>query len=77
MKISVIKNSINHSDYRTPLEEIDGMPKKPVVGEPLLLTSSTFVSGGIITSNVVDVIKNGKVWTVMTNNSEYLITELD
>lgn len=45
-KITVEKISKNKTHYRTPLHEIDGMTYFPKVGESLLLTSSTFVSGG-------------------------------
>lgn len=72
-KIKVTKISKNDNTFRTPLDEVDGMPHEPVVGFGLLLTSSTFESGGIFTSNVTNVDKHDWGYTVHTKNSEYKI----
>lgn len=74
MKVSVTKSSNNKVNYRTPLEEIDGMPEKPQIGRRLLLTSSTFESGGILTSEVQDVEESEEGFIVRTEFSTYVVT---
>jgi hypothetical protein len=76
MKISIEKQSNNQNTYRTPLEQIDSMQKEPTVGECLVLESSTFESGGIMTSKVLDVKSTDDGFEVKTLNSTYLIKVL-
>lgn len=73
MKVRVIKKSQNENSYRTPLEQIDGMPNKPIVGSGLLLTSSVHESGGIFTSNVDSFEEHDWGYLVKTKFSEYKI----
>lgn len=76
MKISVEKLSNNSNTYRTPLEQIDSMRRAPQVGEFLVLESSTFESGGIMTSKVLEVKPTDDGFEVKTANSTYLIKVL-
>ena len=76
MKISVEKQSNNQNTYRTPLAQIDSMQKFPTVGDCLVLQSSTFESGGIMTSKVLDVKPTDDGFAVKTRNSTYLIKVL-
>lgn len=77
MRVKVTKTTKNDNTYRTPLDQLDGMPFKPEVGKRLLLTSSTFESGGIVTSIVkhVEHLTQG-TYMVDTENSSYHIEEL-
>ena len=77
-QVRVTKVSKNDNTFRTPLEEIDGMPVEPMEGKRLFLLSSTFVSGGIVTSPVreVEVSEDGKKYAVRTENSVYHIEVL-
>lgn len=74
MKVSVTKSSNNQSTYRTPLEQIDEMPEKPKIGCRLKLISTTFESGGIITSEVQDVEETSDGFIATTEFSVYVIT---
>lgn len=76
MKVSVKILFTDRRTYRTPVEELDGMPEMPSIGKSLLLTSSTFESGGIITSEVTDHRSVGNEIYVKTNNNVYVITKL-
>lgn len=76
MKVKVEKLSNNDNSFRTPLDQIDGMPKLPEAGERLLLTSSSFESGGISTSEVKSVEESEDGWVVKTEFSTYLIKEI-
>lgn len=76
MKVSVSKMSKNKSTYRTPLKELDGMPNLPEKGKGLLLTSSTFESGGIFTSNVKEFSKKDNKYTVETETGSCYIIEI-
>lgn len=73
MKVKVWKTSNNQSKYRTPIEELDGLPNPPEEGKPLFISSSTFESGGIITSPVQFVEKQPNGYIVVTENSTYHI----
>ncbi len=73
MKISVEKITNNENTYRTPLDKIDRLQKEPRVGESMTLESSTFESGGIMTSIVLDVIKVEDGYVVKTMKSTYII----
>ena len=73
MRVKVIKLSTNTSDYRTPVDELDGMPYPPVVGMGLVLTSSTFDSGGIYTSNLKSVVETEEGYIIETQGSKYEI----
>lgn len=73
MKISVEKITNNNNTYRTPLSQIDHMKKAPKVGESMTLESSTFESGGIMTSIVTEVTLTQEGFEVKTLNSSYLI----
>jgi hypothetical protein len=77
MKVKVQKVSNNQTDYRTPLESLDGMPQPPQVGKSLVLTSSTHESGGIMTSIVKEIVEKGDVIEVKTFNSIYVITKVN
>jgi hypothetical protein len=72
-KVKVWKSSNNKVDYRTPLSELDGLPEDPQEGKRLLITSSTFESGGIVTSIVEFVEKQPNGYIVKTENSTYHI----
>lgn len=76
MKVSVEKLSNNKNLYRTPLTQIDVMPEKPQVGNRLILLSTTFESGGIITSEVKEVNESDESFVVKTEFSTYLITKI-
>ena len=76
MKVSVVKSSKNKNSYRTPVEQLDGMPHDPVVGNRLLLTSSTHESGGIATSEVQEIEKKDWGYIIKTEFSVYEIKEV-
>ena len=73
MKIKAWKASSNKGNYRTPLDEVDGMPEAPVEGKRLLLTSSTHDSGGILTSEVKFIETQPNGYIIVTENSRYHI----
>lgn len=73
MKVRVTKKTKNENTYRTPLNELDGMPHEPIVGHGLLLTSSTHESGGIFTSDVKDFEKYDWGYVINTQTSTYKI----
>lgn len=74
MKITVEKKSNNANTFRTPLDQVDKLFKAPVVGECMILQSSTFESGGIMTSKVLEVEVLPDGYEVKTMNSTYFIT---
>ena len=74
MKVTVEKTSNNDNTFRTPLKDLDGMPQEPVVGKGLFLSSSTHESGGIFTSDVMEVEMKGNVYHIKTKNSTYIVT---
>ena len=76
MKITVEKLSKNENKFRTPLDQIDQMSKAPVVGQSMILESTTFESGGIMTSKVLEVKETIEGFEVKTSNSTYLIKVL-
>lgn len=73
MKVKVWKTSNNKTNYRTPLEDLDGLPEEPQEGKRLFISSSTHESGGIITSEVKFVEKQPNGYIVVTENSTYHI----
>ncbi len=73
MKVKVWKASNNKSNYRTPLTELDGLPNPPEEGKSLIITSSTYESGGIITSPVQFIEKQPNGYIVVTERSTYHI----
>jgi len=76
MKVKVEKISHNENTYRTPLMDLDQMRDSPQVGRRLLLESSVHESGGILTSEVVDILKTENGFEVKTLFSTYIITVL-
>lgn len=72
-KVKVYKKSKNQNSFRTPIDQLDGINSKPIVGQGFFISSSLHESGGIFTSDVEKVEESHLGYIIYTNNSIYKI----
>lgn len=75
-KVKVLKKSENRNTFDISLSLLDGLFEEPVVGRSMIITSSTKLSGGIMTSTVTNIKKLEGSLEVETLNSTYIIEEV-